>query len=175
MRRYSSNAVGSCSAPTFFGSVPEKRSRTASSTFLPERVYGTAATCRMSAGTCASEAPERIASRMATVDILCVNSTPLSESCSGMIRREDVREFQLDKVQIHTSFRPGDIVLARVISLGDARAYLLSTASPELGVVSAVSAEAATMVPVSWEEMECPLTKQRELRKVARPQAPDAA
>jgi len=36
--RYSSKAFGSCSAPTFLGSLPAKRSRTASSTFLPERV-----------------------------------------------------------------------------------------------------------------------------------------
>lgn len=37
------------------------------------------------------------------------------------------------------SFRPGDIVMARVISLGDAQSYLLSTAENELGVVIATS------------------------------------
>ena len=34
-------------------------------------------------------------------------------------------------------FRPGDVVRAEVLSLGDARSYYLSTAEPELGVVRA--------------------------------------
>uniref|UniRef100_A0A803PU32 Reverse transcriptase domain-containing protein n=1 Tax=Cannabis sativa TaxID=3483 RepID=A0A803PU32_CANSA len=54
------------------------------------------------------------------------------------------------------------------LSLGDARAYHLSTAKNELGVVSAESAACATMVPVSWTEMQCPLTGQIEQRKVAK-------
>ncbi len=36
-------------------------------------------------------------------------------------------------------FRLGDIVKAKVMSLGDARSYYLSTAANELGVVYAVS------------------------------------
>ena len=105
---------------------------------------GDEVTCRVS----------RIASRMATVDIICIGNEALSEACQGLIRREDVRDFEVDKVEIYKSFRPGDIVLARVISLGDARAYLLCTTAPSHGVVSARSTE-ATMVPISWEEMEC--------------------
>nr|GEZ15543.1 exosome complex component CSL4 [Tanacetum cinerariifolium] len=58
-----------------------------------------------------------------------------------------------DKVDMHTSFRPGDIVKASVIFLGDARAYYLSTAQNELGVVSAESMARATMDPISWTEM----------------------
>lgn len=41
---------------------------------------------------------------------------------------------QVDKVEVFKCFRPGDIVRARVISLGDARQYYLSTAENELGV-----------------------------------------
>ena len=112
----------------------------------------------------------RIAQRMASVEILCVGNDALGEPAQGVIRREDVREFGQAQVQIYQSFRPGDMVSAKVLSLGDARAYFLSTAEPELGVVAAKSAEAAPMTPVSWEEMECPLTMTREFRKVARPQ-----
>ena len=112
----------------------------------------------------------RIAPRMASVEILCVGNDALGEPAQGVIRREDVREFGQAQVQIYQSFRPGDMVRAKVLSLGDARAYFLSTAEPELGVVAAKSAEAAPMTPVSWEEMECPLTMTREFRKVARPQ-----
>jgi hypothetical protein len=41
---------------------------------------------------------------------------------------------QVDKVEVIKCYRPGDIVRARVISLGDARQYYLSTAENELGV-----------------------------------------
>ncbi|EOA98486.1 3'-5' exoribonuclease CSL4-like protein, partial [Anas platyrhynchos] len=56
-------------------------------------------------------------------------------------RREDIRATEKDKVEVYKSFRPGDIVLAKVISLGDAAQsnYLLSTAENELGVVVARS------------------------------------
>jgi exosome complex RNA-binding protein Csl4 len=40
---------------------------------------------------------------------------------------------------MYDCFRPGDIVLADVLSLGDARSYFLSTAKNELGVVHAKS------------------------------------
>lgn len=43
------------------------------------------------------------------------------------------------QVVLPQCFRPGDIVCAAVISLGDARSYYLSTAQNELGVVYARS------------------------------------
>nr|CAG8546763.1 8556_t:CDS:2 [Entrophospora candida] len=54
----------------------------------------------------------------------------------------DVRATEKDKVKIYNSFRPGDIVRAEVISLGDARSYTLSTAKNELGVIYAQSVAA---------------------------------
>ena len=77
--------------------------------------------------------------RFCKVAILGVESTPLKETFRGLIRKEDVRATEKDRVEIYKSFRPGDIVLARVISLGDAQSYLLSTAENELGVVFAKS------------------------------------
>lgn len=41
------------------------------------------------------------------------------------------------QVVIYDCFRPGDLVTAEVLSLGDARSYYLSTAKNELGVVYA--------------------------------------
>lgn len=40
---------------------------------------------------------------------------------------------------MYKCFRPGDIILARVLSLGDALSYVLTTAENELGVVVATS------------------------------------
>lgn len=42
-------------------------------------------------------------------------------------------------MRIGECFRLGDIVKAKVVSLGDARSYYLSTAANELGVVYATS------------------------------------
>jgi exosome complex component CSL4 len=84
------------------------------------------------------------------------------------VRSQDVRSKEIDKVKIQESFRPGDIIKAQVISIGDARSYFLTTAKPELGVVYAKSVADAVLVPISWREMQCPETKAIELRKVAK-------
>lgn len=64
-------------------------------------------------------------------------------------------------------FRPGDIVRARILSLGTMREYFLTTAKPDLGVVSALSVAEHTLIPVNWETMRCPETGSLEKRKVA--------
>lgn len=110
----------------------------------------------------------KVMAKMASADIMCVGSKAVQEKFTGIIRQQDVRATEIDKVDMHSSFRPGDIVRAIVLSLGDARAYYLSTAKNELGVVSAESMAGATMVPISWTEMQCPLTAQIERRKVAK-------
>lgn len=56
----------------------------------------------------------------------------------AIIRKEDIRERDVDNVDIYKCFRPGDIILSRVIGLSD-NGYLLTTASSELGVVLARS------------------------------------
>lgn len=71
---------------------------------------------------------------------------------------------------MYKCFRPGDIIRAKVISLGDAHSYILSTAENELGVIFAESEAGAAMVPVSWCHMQCPKTKAKENRKVAKVQ-----
>ncbi|PNH08566.1 Exosome complex component CSL4 [Tetrabaena socialis] len=77
---------------------------------------------------------------------------------------------------MYDCFRPGDVVRAEVVSLGDARSYYLSTAKNELGVVYARSAAAGVaMVPTGWTEMQCPDTQAVEKRKVARLAAAAAA
>ncbi|KAL9436561.1 hypothetical protein AB3S75_022584 [Citrus x aurantiifolia] len=110
----------------------------------------------------------KVMTRMASADIMCVGAKSVREKFSGIIRQQDVRATEIDKVDMHLSFRPGDIVRASVLSLGDARAYFLSTAKNDLGVVSAESTAGGTMVPISWTEMQCPLTGQIEQRKVAK-------
>ncbi|KAK7110138.1 exosome complex component CSL4-like [Littorina saxatilis] len=108
--------------------------------------------------------------RFCKCSILTVGKIPLKEPFRGMIRKEDVRATEKDKVETYKCFRPGDIVVARVLSLGDSQSYLLTTAENELGVVIATSEAGASLVPISWCKMQCPRTLAEEFRKVARVQ-----
>lgn len=110
----------------------------------------------------------RVAQRIANMEILCLGSTALDGSFSGLLRQEHVRATEIDKVEMTQCFRPGDIVRCRVLSLGDSRSFYLTTASNELGVVhakSSVSGEA--MEAENWTTMICPVTGSVEHRKVA--------
>ncbi|KAI6782443.1 uncharacterized protein J7T54_001300 [Emericellopsis cladophorae] len=111
----------------------------------------------------------RLMPRQAIVIIQQVGDTVLQTEWQGVIRTQDVRATEKDKVKIYESFRPGDIVKAQVISLGDQANYYLSTASNELGVIMATSDAGNDMVPVSWKEYKDPETGSTELRKVAKP------
>lgn len=109
----------------------------------------------------------RINPRQANAVILVVGEAPVKDEYQGVIRVQDIRMFEKDKVKVYTSFRPGDIVRAQVISLGDQNNYYLSTADNELGVVFATSENGETMVPLSWREMRW--SQGVEERKVAKP------
>lgn len=113
----------------------------------------------------------RVVLQSAVIEIIAAEGLgALRNPHEGTIRRDDVRAGSSEEVQLYDSFRPGDVVLCRILSLGDSRRYYLSTAEPELGVVRATcSTSGKRMVPVSWKEMECPETKMKELRKCAKP------
>jgi exosome complex component CSL4 len=87
----------------------------------------------------------------------------------AILRREDVRAYEKDKIAMNDMFRVGDIIRATVISLGDERSYYISTTGNEFGVVVATSTAGNAMVPASWKEMRDVVTGKSELRKVAKP------
>ena len=109
----------------------------------------------------------RVGQQRADVSILLAEDMALPEPLPALIRREDVRSVEVDKVQLPDCFRPADIIRARVISLGDSRSYFLSTAREDLGVIVARSEAGAVMKAVSWREMQCPKTHVKEPRKVS--------
>lgn len=59
----------------------------------------------------------RLMPKQAIVVIQQVGSTVLQTEWQGVIRVQDVRATEQDKVKIHESFKPGDIVRAQVVSL----------------------------------------------------------
>ncbi|KAF8740619.1 hypothetical protein AX14_007996 [Amanita brunnescens Koide BX004] len=113
----------------------------------------------------------RLSPLQATLSIGVVDGIPLppGEEFTGVIRTQDVRATEKDRVKIGDCFRGGDVVRGVVISLGDARSYFVTTARNDLGVIFATSEGGATMEPVSWQEMRCVKTGRIEKRKCAKP------
>ncbi|KAI0205116.1 hypothetical protein F4808DRAFT_273483 [Astrocystis sublimbata] len=150
-----SNSSSASSLPTVSilptGGSDEKRE------VLPE--VGDVVLCRVT----------RITPREATMAILIVGNAVLSAQWQGVVRAQDVRATEKDRVKVYESFRPGDIVRAQVISLGDQANYYLTTANNELGVIMATSEAGNAMLPVSWKEYKDPETGLSEARKVAKP------
>lgn len=48
--------------------------------------------------------------------IKCVGDIVLTRPYRGILRKEDVRAIDKDKIEMYKCFRPGDIILARVVS-----------------------------------------------------------
>lgn len=98
-------------------------------------------------------------------------SSDLGETFRGLIRSQDVRATERDRVKIMDCFKPGDIVRAQVLSLGDGTNYYLTTARNDLGVVFARAANGAggLMYATDWQTMTVPSTGLTEKRKCAKP------
>ena len=58
----------------------------------------------------------RLMPRQAIVNIQQVEDTALQTEWQGVIRVQDVRATEKDKVKIYESFKPGDTVRAQVVS-----------------------------------------------------------
>jgi len=110
-----------------------------------------------------------IMSNQVSCDIIAVDDMQLRTSARGVIRREDVRQTETDQASLLECFRPGDIVRAAIVSLGDSRQYFLSTADQDGGVRFAMSIDGNVMQPVSWQQMRDPVSGLLEPRKVAVP------
>ena len=54
--------------------------------------------------------------RFCKCTIKCIGDIVLSRPYRGIVRREDVRATEKDRIEMYKSFRPGDIILARVVS-----------------------------------------------------------
>ena len=79
---------------------------------------------------------QRIGAQHIQLEILRANGENLIEPCSAILRREDVRATEPDTVDLAAIACAGDLINARVVSLGDARGVYLSIAAEGLGVVS---------------------------------------
>lgn len=81
----------------------------------------------------------RILANQMIVDILMIEDRELKYPIRGIVRREDMRPKEVDKIVISDLFRVGDLIRSSVLSLGDSKYYYLSTAADNLGVCYAKS------------------------------------
>ena len=109
----------------------------------------------------------RIAPLLAHCELLLCEGRPTAPY-SGVVRREHIREGEVDALRMEECFVPGDIVQAVVASLGDARSFFLSTAPAHCGVVAArAEGSGLPLRALSAGEMEEASSGLRERRKVA--------
>lgn len=102
--------------------------------------------------------------------MLQLNDVKVQQHLEGYIKKEYIREKEIDAVKVHKCYLPGDIVRAKFLSFGDGRRVYLSTAGEDLGVMYAKSATSGKlMLPYSWSEMICLKSGVKEERKVAKP------
>lgn len=120
----------------------------------------------------------KLTSRYVGVDISVlegpIRATHLQEPFKGTLRSQDVwpADDKEAPTQLNLAYRPGDLIRARIIGMGDASAgFLLSTALEEtLGVIFArCTATGEPLVPSSWNEMICCKSGIKEARKPAKP------
>lgn len=55
--------------------------------------------------------------RFAKCSIICIGDVILKRAYRGILRKEDVRAEQKDAVDMYKSFRPADIILARIVRM----------------------------------------------------------
>jgi len=109
----------------------------------------------------------KVTTNQVYVDIISNGDKELRIHAKGIIRREDVRNYEIDKIIMYECYRPGDLVRAIVISYGDSRQYYLSTADTNLGVLIAKSDNGNLMIPINDKQMKDTITDIKEHRKVA--------
>ena len=80
-----------------------------------------------------------ITSNVVRLNIHCIEDQVLKQPFRGLLRKQEIRDFDKEKVQISKCFRPSDIILAKVIGLGENHSFLVTTAQNELGVVVALN------------------------------------
>lgn len=61
--------------------------------------------------------------RFAKCVLKCIGDVVLTRPYRGILRKEDVRATEKDRIELYKSFRPGDIILARVVRVYQSQLY----------------------------------------------------
>lgn len=112
---------------------------------------------------------KKITNNYVNCDILATKYNKLDSSIQALIRPENIRAEYKD-FDINTCFKPGDIILSKIIATDLTNSVYLSTQDVEHGVVIAKGLHSnSIMMPISLNEMKCLICDINEYRKVAKP------
>lgn len=94
----------------------------------------------------------------------------LGEGYGAIIRVQDIRATERDRIKLAEQFVPGDLVRASVLSIGDENHYYLSTIQNDLGVIFAKNPDTGVqLLPLDWQRMIDPSNGISYARKCANP------
>lgn len=97
-------------------------------------------------------------------------TSELGEGYGAVIRIQDIRATERDKIKLAEQFIPGDLVRASVLSIGDENHYYLSTIQNDLGVIFAKNPRTGNqLLPLDWQHMIDPSDGISHARKCANP------
>lgn len=110
--------------------------------------------------------------RHAKCSILSVANTHLKDEFSATLPKENVRDMDKDKTELFKCVQPGDIILARIVGVGDSQtSFVLSICEKTLGVKYAVGVDGQRMEPETLASVKDVKSEYREPRKCC--QLPD--
>ncbi|CAD2100220.1 hypothetical protein YYG_03657 [Plasmodium vinckei petteri] len=109
----------------------------------------------------------RVTFNMIYCNIMLTNNKPLKNSLKGYINKSDIHIYEGDLGDNFDCFKQGDIIKAKVLSIGQHSSYKLSTVGSDLGVIIALSEKGDVLQPVAWNLMVNLSDMSFEQRKVS--------
>lgn len=108
----------------------------------------------------------------ATVNIIQVNENPITSYIEGILKKQNIRKSEIDKIKMEDSFLPGDMIKAKIVNfplkkltIGDGFRINLTTTTEDTGVIFGKSLEKGSLlVPITWTEMIDPDSLSKEKR-----------
>ncbi|SBS82090.1 exosome complex component CSL4, putative (CSL4) [Plasmodium malariae] len=85
--------------------------------------------------------------------IILSNNKPLKNSFKGYINKSDIHIYEGELGDNFDCFKQGDIIKAKVLSIGQHSSYKLCTVGSDLGVIIALSDKGDILKPVAWNLM----------------------
>jgi exosome complex component CSL4 len=113
---YNSSLYASIAGPIQISSPKSTKSNTSPTYSIPRHGTGAASSILPEVDAIVLARVTRLNLRQVTVEILVVNDQVCREAFQGIIRREDIRATEKDKIIVADSFRVGDIVRGTVVS-----------------------------------------------------------
>ena len=103
----------------------------------------------------------------AKIVILSINDRPVAHKYIATLKRENMRNFDIDSIDLEQILSPNNVILARIKSLNESKNILLSIEEDNLGVIFAYSENRNQLLPVSRDRMQSPVSKKEVWKKVA--------